>query len=348
MKFLFCEGLIKTIRKLFIEAEQRIYICSPFIGGRWSKLLDRTDWNSLDLRFIVNFSRASVALGATNPDGIRELQRIGRVRNNEKLHAKLYIFDDKAIICSANLSQKAFEANIETGVLIENRKIVNEIEEVFCQIWKDSKVINITEVLEKKQIWKQAKKIRKQMDLEEFELLAPQIRTKKHLRPRKKIKIPVHRKHHNIAILFPANPKGRYKPSYIKVGDIDAHIDHLEGTGGVFWRLCQRSGKEEFPHKIKMGYIYDTSQKGVTYRVAIEKIVRAEYISKDEEKFIPKFRRDLYKDDLDTGGYWWLLIREFKKLSRKRKWQEFILIRDNRPVKRCVRILSYVKDPNYV
>ena len=190
------------------------------------------------------------------------------------------------------------------------------------------------------------------MGLEDFEPFEAQIRIKKPLRIRKRRKTEknrVCRKYSKKAILFPANPQENiYDPRWDKVGNITAHIDHLERTGGVFWRLCQHSKKEEFLHKINTGYIYDTSQKGVTSKIKIEKIVKAKAISEDEERFIPKFRRYHYDVDLGWEGFWWLLIRDIKRLSKKREWQEFILTSKNRPVKGRVRILAIVKDPEYV
>ncbi len=59
----------------------------------------------------------------------------GIVSNYQRLHSKIYIFDDRyAVITSSNLTMSGLTANYEYGVLISNRETVEEISEDFDEL----------------------------------------------------------------------------------------------------------------------------------------------------------------------------------------------------------------------
>jgi hypothetical protein len=84
--------------------------------------------------------------GGTNPDAIIELMNAGaQVRQHDRLHAKVYIGDDEAIVTSANASTnglgvegKALAHWIETGVIIPAREAIAW----FDALWVKSRAIS--------------------------------------------------------------------------------------------------------------------------------------------------------------------------------------------------------------
>ncbi len=85
--------------------------------------------------------------GATNPYTIQKLldERNVDIRTNPRLHAKVFIGDNKTIIGSANLSANGlgFEGDeitgwIEAGVLIEDESVITKTKEWFDALWDSS------------------------------------------------------------------------------------------------------------------------------------------------------------------------------------------------------------------
>ena len=109
----------KTVRTLSDSAQSRVWIVSPYIG-RWpavASLLGAKWWQGslLPLRVITDVSVTSnVNLGT-----LRKLANRGTVKSLPGVHAKLYIFDDLAIVTSANLTETAFTKRREVGLLLD-------------------------------------------------------------------------------------------------------------------------------------------------------------------------------------------------------------------------------------
>lgn len=84
----------------------------------------------------------NLRMGGTNPNEIIELQRRGvKTKHRDDLHAKVYIFDDSAIIGSSNASSNglAFQEGEgvswrEANIFITDRRIVSEMKAWFADI----------------------------------------------------------------------------------------------------------------------------------------------------------------------------------------------------------------------
>lgn len=152
IKFLDTVQIFENIIELSSKAKSRVYAVVAFIGKNSYNLFSENIRNVGDIRFIINFSESSVKNGLTNPDGVIQLQKLGEVRNNENLHAKFYVFDDVALVCSANLSKHA-TTNIEAGVLIKRKEIVEEIVKFFEILWHKSSIINVDTLIRKQKAW---------------------------------------------------------------------------------------------------------------------------------------------------------------------------------------------------
>lgn len=65
--------------------------------------------------------------GQTNPFEIEEYIKKGvNVYTLEDLHAKVYVFGSKAIVCSANVSQNSSQSLVEVGILCDDKETVSQ------------------------------------------------------------------------------------------------------------------------------------------------------------------------------------------------------------------------------
>lgn len=136
MKTLHGFSLGKELRALSDSASERCWIVSPYIG-KWpavTALLGDSWWRraAFDLRVITDLSEISnVSLGT-----LSWLSERGQVRSLPGVHAKIYIFDDKAIVTSANLTETAFTKRREIGILLSAQEATDTIT-TFAGWWKD-------------------------------------------------------------------------------------------------------------------------------------------------------------------------------------------------------------------
>jgi len=92
------------------------------------------------MRFLFNLDKAKVRERSVSPSEIRYLQRrfgSESVRINNSFHAKVYIFDNKAMVTSANLSRNAFARGIEIAALFSGKE-VDPIRRFYERLWKRS------------------------------------------------------------------------------------------------------------------------------------------------------------------------------------------------------------------
>jgi hypothetical protein len=76
---------------------------------------------------ICDLSRDVVARGTSSARGARELlsKKVG-IFSLRRLHAKIYIFDTSAIVCSANLSESSAQL-VEAGILVSDPECLREL-----------------------------------------------------------------------------------------------------------------------------------------------------------------------------------------------------------------------------
>lgn len=129
-----------ALRQKFADSIGRIRLVSPYV----------TEWELLKaapagkVRLLTRLSAVDLAFGATTAFALRRLLKFGvRMRyTSADLHAKAYIFDDSAIVTSANFTQKALSANVEVGVQLAGPS-VRELRAWFDNLWGASKTLNL-------------------------------------------------------------------------------------------------------------------------------------------------------------------------------------------------------------
>ena len=162
MNFLTGNELNEAIRTVCKGSKVR---CAVAFWGKGAETLfhPQGEW-----KIICNLN-----MGGTNPYAIRKiagdkLAKLDRVRQHDKLHAKIYLNDHEAIVTSANASanglgqeDKELSGWIETGVRITTAEELEALRAWFTELWdKKAKRITSENLDEAEAIWKWRRRIR--------------------------------------------------------------------------------------------------------------------------------------------------------------------------------------------
>jgi hypothetical protein len=166
--FLYCKDLYETIQQKSLEAKEILWVCSPYLGFKAHEVFSQEILNKppSDIRFVFRVNDVAVKRSEVNPYEVQyflEHFTKNSVKSHDSFHSKIYIFDDSALITSANLTKTAFESNIEVGVILEGTQ-VDEVKSFFDQsLWQTAKPVG--DLKKFKQIWNEAQKSVKKANL---------------------------------------------------------------------------------------------------------------------------------------------------------------------------------------
>jgi len=156
MRFLHDNELAAEVRTICQQPNAKCAVA--FLGDECRNLFPEI--TDIDSKMILN-----LGLGGTNPAAVRVmLKDLGpdNVRKLNTLHAKVYIGESSAIVCSANASLNGLGSGNdvppswrEAGVRIDAKDIVTEIEEWFAKIWNDATEISEADLLAAEMLRKQ-------------------------------------------------------------------------------------------------------------------------------------------------------------------------------------------------
>lgn len=112
-----------------LESRQKIKITTPFISCDSCKLLINNKQKTVSLDLITDLRITNAYHGSLSIDGLRYLLKNKcNIRSLTKLHAKIYLFDDKkAIVTSGNMTNNGLKYNYEYGIYIEDNNIIKQI-----------------------------------------------------------------------------------------------------------------------------------------------------------------------------------------------------------------------------
>lgn len=106
------------------DGERRIWIATPYIGSEVGALVAarggalKLGRPSLSLRLLTDLDPTAIATGALGFDALEAFEQASfAMKSLEKLHAKVVVIDDWALVGSANLSQGGGYRNHELGVV---------------------------------------------------------------------------------------------------------------------------------------------------------------------------------------------------------------------------------------
>ena len=142
--------LIKLLKKA-----EKIRCAVAFWGKGASQLLGKN--LKKDIKIICNLQS-----GGTNPNEIgRIFNKTGsHIRQNDKLHAKIYWTECGVIIGSSNFSGNGINfgtmdnGNDEANILVTDNKIIHEVDRWFNNHWNKALKISIDEIEEAKRLWR--------------------------------------------------------------------------------------------------------------------------------------------------------------------------------------------------
>ena len=160
-KFVSGTALYHTIQQKSSETKEILWVSSPYLGLDAHEILSQevTKNPPTDIRFVFTINEAAVKKGEANPyeaQYFMEHFQNSSVKTHNAFHSNIYIFDNSALITSANLTKTAFENNIEAGVFLEEEAQVNEAKAFFNNLWENAKLVK--DIKKCKKIWSAQKK----------------------------------------------------------------------------------------------------------------------------------------------------------------------------------------------
>lgn len=111
--------------ELISSANKSIKIAAPYVKEKIvCKMLENKVSNA-NVSLITSFKLMNYFVGASDLTALTKIINSGgSVKNFQKLHSKLYIFDDSvAVISSANLTYGGLISNYEYGILLEGKNV---------------------------------------------------------------------------------------------------------------------------------------------------------------------------------------------------------------------------------
>src|SRR5882672_8854393 len=130
LKFLGNEDTWRELRAISRRRKCPLYVAVPYLGDGSGKLLHLTRGDVL----VVALTEANSRNGSVCPAEIQRLQANGvQVFLHPRLHAKVLLCGNKAVVGSANLSQSSFKHLDEAAMLTTDASVVKHIRAWFQQ-----------------------------------------------------------------------------------------------------------------------------------------------------------------------------------------------------------------------
>ncbi|WP_300385129.1 phospholipase D-like domain-containing protein, partial [Clostridium sp.] len=146
------ENLNDRFFNLVSDSKQTIKLCSPFVKEDIIKEIYNNKKTNVSIDIISNFSIPNFYKGSSDIEAFNLVEKNkDRIFNCQKLHAKIYIFDNnKSIITSSNLTYSGLNKNLEYGVFINDLNLVNKTIVDFIEICNDknNSIIKENNILE--------------------------------------------------------------------------------------------------------------------------------------------------------------------------------------------------------
>jgi hypothetical protein len=155
-KFLSGSELYETIQLYSSQTKENLWVSSPKLGTDAHKIFSQEILKKppTDIRFVFPANNSASEHQDINPYELQYLKehfKENSVKTCDELHSNLFIFDNIALITSANLTTADFTSNIEVGVTIDGSE-VDKLKTFFDQnLWQKAKLI--TDLRNQKKRW---------------------------------------------------------------------------------------------------------------------------------------------------------------------------------------------------
>jgi len=132
--------------KLVSSSEKSIKFTVPYIKRNIVDDIYNIKKSSTTLSLITSFKLMNFYTGASDLTALEHiLNGNGEVKNYQKLHSKIYIFDEKSVIISSgNLTNNGLTHNYEYGIFINEEHIISEVINDFNLLLNDEEIGQIT------------------------------------------------------------------------------------------------------------------------------------------------------------------------------------------------------------
>jgi hypothetical protein len=145
-KFLSCAELYKAIQELSSQTKETLWVSSQQLGTDAHKVFSQEIQKSppSDIRFVFPLNDDTIKRNEIDPHEVQYLRehiKEDSVKTCDKVQSNIYIFDNQAIVTSANLTKAAFENNKEVGVAIDGEELTAAKNFFAEELWKNAKSI---------------------------------------------------------------------------------------------------------------------------------------------------------------------------------------------------------------
>ena len=127
---------------LFSSSLHEVLICSPYIDELILPLLEQARGDVI-IKILTEDANSPLfkRLVMTKPNvEVRCIKETAKAVQLYQVHAKFICIDNKSsIIMSANLNERSLYYNIETGILIHNNSLTEELSRFFRQVYSVAK-----------------------------------------------------------------------------------------------------------------------------------------------------------------------------------------------------------------
>jgi len=149
----------EDFKKNLKESKKILYLASPFITDFAIRLIDENLVSQIgDKKLLTRFDPKNIT--SFNLPVLKKFLNYGfKIRFNNDIHLKLYIFDNMAMVGSANLTKGGFIDNTELTIAYSEK--IKETKIMFSRIWKQSQVINHSTINNNLDLYKLTKNIDK-------------------------------------------------------------------------------------------------------------------------------------------------------------------------------------------
>lgn len=132
-----------TLEGLFSGTKKELIILSPWIKTAGVKLIIKNiSSNDIDFHLYTRINFIDLAKGISDLEAIRILYKHFPnllIRCIPNLHAKIYISDrESAFLTSSNLTLGGMVGNVEAGILLNDKELVNDLVDDLVSILKDA------------------------------------------------------------------------------------------------------------------------------------------------------------------------------------------------------------------
>lgn len=136
----------RLFNDLVSSCNNSIKITSPFVKENVVSNLFKVKKENVSFSLITSFKLMNYYVGASDLKALDIIiKNNGKISNHQKLHSKIYIFDDNiAIISSGNLTNGGLINNYEYGLLIDDKTMLLEITDDYKNLLNDEITGEIT------------------------------------------------------------------------------------------------------------------------------------------------------------------------------------------------------------